>query len=230
MYKDYLPLDARIIVNYESKNKVRFSYPEGRKHNKKKLWWETWLQLVILTIETILYPIRNIYFFSTLMIPLIVLLILTAPKETTIKIIETTTRTQIINELISVVIIFVIFFVLVLMIPTLVNIQMHKRKETSKWIPITGYWIAKLRDNITYREIKAKNIKQRKFMIPVFENTYLKYDTTKDVSKQLKKVEILEIPLKWKNKKGKDPKDRVWRTMFYFKKNPKNGELKIEFS
>lgn len=79
--------------------------------------------------------------------------------------------------------------------------------------------------------------------IPVFSNVILKYDATKDFSKQLKFFEIEEYKFKYYKGKPKKKlsksgkKDRrekmlnewIWYARFYFKEKPKSGKLEVLF-
>lgn len=107
-----------------------------------------------------------------------------------------------------------------------------------------GPWKAKL-ERMLVESTGSKNrnkatftqFKSREFVLTRFNNFYLEFNATKDVSKQLKKIRI---------KRGKDiywakdcqlkdfiPKDErsedIWLAYFYFDKIPQNGSLRLEW-
>ena len=88
----------------------------------------------------------------------------------------------------------------------------------------------------TYKTVTIKKLEELKFEIPVFGNAFLDYKATKEFSKYLERVEIIENDF-WVRKKSRIFKRMnscvslgdQWKATFYFKKNPTTGYLKVDF-
>ncbi len=112
-------------------------------------------------------------------------------------------------------------------IPTIVSLIFLRSKKLLSLMPkiqfrfLGGrYYIAKF---------KSKDIQNNKIVLPLFSNIGLDYKATKEFSKYLERVEIIEHPFNYYVKKKKKPQQYLWRADFFFSKKPKTGELKIGF-
>ena len=90
--------------------------------------------------------------------------------------------------------------------------------------PSNGYYYAK---------VEAKDMKDNKFEIPLFDNIFMDYDLYGDF-KNIQKVNITEYDFKkkWKNILGKlkeRQQDGNWKVEFIFKQKPEKGYMEIRF-
>lgn len=99
----------------------------------------------------------------------------------------------------------------------------------SKKVPILN---KKLTDKGYYA--KFKEAPSKVIEIPKFSNIYMDYKATKDFSKYLERVEVLEHPFhrivkKIGRRKRKEKNIYFWYTKFYFSEVPKSGSLEVWF-
>lgn len=85
-----------------------------------------------------------------------------------------------------------------------------------------------------YRALfQSEQVELNKVEIPLFSNVFLDYKATKEFSRYLERVEIIEHPfnrlLVRRNKIKKLPQEFLWKATFYFSKKPKNGWLSVIF-
>jgi hypothetical protein len=73
--------------------------------------------------------------------------------------------------------------------------------------------------------------------LPLFKNIYLDYETSRDFSDQLIRFEIKEHDCEYYKSYSKNPKkvkkDKnvyLWKAVWYFKKKPITGFLKVDFT
>jgi len=72
------------------------------------------------------------------------------------------------------------------------------------------------------------------FVIPLFKNVFLEFEASRDFSKYLNEIEIVEHDFKFieVSSNGKEkisPQDDLWKAVFKFDEIPKSGELKVDF-
>lgn len=237
IYKDYLPANARIIVDYKAKDPVTFSYP--REWSYRKAVWKMgysavagfWLALHLPIVYLVLYifiPGIVIYFFYLLSLVDINELM---SYETT------STLGSSFNSIIFMLIFYGFIFFYLLGIPAIITWYLSLNKERlSKWIPKMGYWATKILCQCKEMIITTKDIKDNKAVLSAFKNVYLNYEPTGDFEKYLEKIEVLEIPFNFKKRrffipflKKKTYNDFIFRAVFFFSKKPIKGEMKVEF-
>lgn len=81
-------------------------------------------------------------------------------------------------------------------------------------------------------EVKPEDIKNKRFELPLFRNIQLFYKASGDIGEKLYRVEIVEHPFNLLLKKGKIkkfPQEYLWKAIFLFLKQPKNGLLQVYF-
>jgi len=82
--------------------------------------------------------------------------------------------------------------------------------------------------NAKYHAKIRKVPANKKIEIPLFHNVYLDYRATKEFSKYLEKMEIVEHPFSQISRKGKKEKQVwLWKAVFHFKEIPEKGMLEM---
>lgn len=227
VYKDYLPANARVVIDYTAHEKVKFSYP---------IDWSYWKAVWRRAYPTIACFWLNLHvtviFYAALYIgfPFLLIRAIFFPYIT----IETTT---IYHDFIHNVLPLIITIFYVMGIPAIVTLILARDKEKlAKWMPKIGYWAICLRGAKKEAIFKPENVKDKKAILSTFSNVYLNYKCTGDFNKYLEKVEILEIPFTYIRRrfffpllKKKEKNDFDFRAVFYFSDEIKEGEMYIEF-
>jgi len=94
---------------------------------------------------------------------------------------------------------------------------------------------SKLGKRAYYAKFKPGDIKEGKIEIPLFRNVKLQYKTSKGMSNELLRLDIMEHDFMEKVLKGKKPDKKskkqpwLWKTTFTFKDKPKDGILEVWF-
>jgi hypothetical protein len=236
VYKDHLPLNARIIVNYNQKKgeKVKFSYPVEMTY-EKAVWHNAYPTIFSFYIVILFYVGISCAFFSFL-----VSLTKLPSFLTNFFIIKTETITTTSSTYTGVIetIQILIFILLVLVaIPILLTFFLSRDKERlSKWVPWFGYWLGRLAGAMKEIEFTPEKIQDNRAIIPIFQNMSLKWVPDGDFDTYLEKIEIMEIPFEFKKKlflvfgKWKKTKNEyLFRAVFHFSQKPEKGMMKVEF-
>jgi hypothetical protein len=109
----------------------------------------------------------------------------------------------------------------------------------TKYCPKLSKWGSLLFGIIHSAVFTEKDVRDKKIIIPCFSNVFLDYETTGDVSKQLERIEIYELPIsasvqfclfgiKLIKSKPKRNNSR-FSSVFYFTETPKDGTLVVEY-
>ena len=235
-FRDYLPLNSRIVIDYTKpeKNMVLFSYPslkkKDSKHKKRIFLKETF------TLLFNWWTIENVIAWSIAFLIIGISMFIMNYDE----IISASSTASIINtkDIITLGAI-LLYFCLPPIILTL--IFFNKQELSSRLLPQIGLWNATTIRGGTYcvRITKKDLIEGNKAVIPYFKNFFLNYRTIKDFAKQLERVEIIEYPMKFLNKKSRKTNKRnktewennstEWRATFYFKRTPETGYLEVDY-
>lgn len=231
VYKDYLPLNARVIVNYKAREKVKFSYPV-KKSYLEAVWTNAfqtvvafWLQLHTMLLFYIgLYIYIPYTLFRTIFFPFVVKATEASILNFGVFLIET---------------IIPLFFICLYLvgIPALVTLYLSLDKNRlSTWIPKIGYWSACLSFRIKHITFTKHEVFNKKVIIPIFHNVYLSYQCDGDFDKFLEKVEIIEIPLKFTSRNFFMPfikkvrnNEFLFRAVFYFSQPINQGKMEVMF-
>ena len=233
IYKDYLPANARILVDYRAKEKVKFSYP---------IEWTYWKAVrkralpIVMSFIALIFLHFAIY-ISIVVIPYFLIYLYLNP-------ITYYVQSHWVTYDFSYILSFVGFIagielLIILCIPSIITIYLALNKERlGKWIPLLGYWNTKLRGRIKEKIFTSEDIIENKVIIPIFSNIFLRYECTGDFDKFLDKIEILEIPFSYKKfgmflpflrKIKREKNDLEFRAVFYFSQKPVNGNMEVLF-
>lgn len=220
VYKDYLPANARIIIDYTKHEKVGFSYPLEWTY-QKAVWKRGYYTILSFWMSL------HIFIFKFIGVLAIIYLIFASIFNANMSMETTSIR------LLTYVIGVTIFYLFG--IPAIATLILSFNKDImSKLLPKLGYWSSNLSEGRAETIFNKENISDNKAIIPSFSNVFLEYKATEDFNKYLEKVEILEIPFNYKRRgfwgfKRHEYNDFDFRAVFYFKQTPINGELKVEF-
>lgn len=233
VYHEYLPENARILVDYKKppKERVKFDYPQGNYTFEKSLWKRVFPTMWAFYYRYILIPIlggiASFMLTTTYLIPLLHGVWLW-PRSFAPAILPSIP--QIIMD-ISVALLIIGAFAIP---PILLTLYFKKHPDKLAYIfPKINYHSYKGFEK--YLEILPEDIKADKvFAIPKFKNIYLDYKAEGDFNKALDGVEIIEYPYNFRRKfRGKIGSkvinEYVWRGMFKFNKVPTSGRLIVNY-
>lgn len=231
VYKDYLPANARVIVDYTAKEKVKFSYPIDWSY--RKAVWKRGFP-TIFSFWIILHTFWAFY-LGLYTLPLLALYIILFPISFIVPATEATIayinfQTMLLPRL--------LIALWIVGVPALITLFLSRDKEKlSYWLPKMGYWASNLLNGTKETIFEPKDITNNKAIIPSFSNIYLNYKTSGKFNDYLEKVEIMEIPFSYKRrrlftpwKKKKTKNDYEFRAVFYFTKKPTYGNMEVEFN
>jgi hypothetical protein len=232
-FKQSIPANARIIIDYDAKEPVKFSYPRRWTYWKAVIWQASinyitfWQQIHAQIVYTIAIPAILFALIKASFFPHD---IVTAASVTHYNL-----KYVLWGFLTAVALLFYIIG-----IPFLFCIYLAKfhKKFFSEITPKVGYWSALLRYGQCWAQFNSKDLNEHnQIILPNFGNVYLKYKATKEFGKFLRKVEILEYSHKlqkseffrpWKHKRPRK-QDSFWYARFQFSQAPKSGNLKIVY-
>lgn len=234
VYKDYLPLNARVIIDYKSSERVKFSYPLSMTY-----WKAVWKFAFPTILGFWLFTHTRIIFYGSiyLLFPLFILRSIFFPKIIPASVVEAYTMNFMFvlkDFVLPITLISLYFFA----VPALVTYYLARDKERlSAWVPKIGYWTTLLSTNIKSKEFTKNDVFDNKVVIPSFSNVYLDYKPNGDFGRHLEKVEILEIPFEYTSRgtflpfrKKVEKNSFEFRAVFYFSKPIKTGTMKVDFS
>lgn len=228
VYKDYLPANARVIIDYTKDNRVGFSYP---------IEWTYWKAVWKRGFKTVASFWLSLHLFLFFYLrPLWIAGLIGAIIFLIIHPIELITKASILSSN-SVIYPYIGGFFWFIGIPALITLWLALDKERmAKWFPKIGYWSAVMILGTCEKIFTKEDIADKKAVIPSFSNIFLNYKTSGDFNKYLEKVEILEIPFSFKTRRfwlpflsKKEENDYEFRAVFYFSQTPKEGTLDVEF-
>ena len=227
IYKDYIPANARVVVDYSAKEKVKFTFPIDWTY--KKAVWKRAFPCIYSLWHTIHF--LPIIYISFILIPFMLIKIIFFPS-----ILMSEARIEYIDFL-HVVLPMLLGVFYLMGIPAIFTFILSLNKDRmSRWLPKIGYWSSKLNFRTCEKIFNKDDIHKNKCSIPIFSNVYLHYKGIGDFNKYLYKIEILEIPFSYKKRNvflpflmKKERNDFEFSAVFYFSKRPIQGELKVEF-
>src|SRR3989338_11571627 len=231
VYKDYLPANARVIIDYKKEQKVSFSYPIEWSY-----WKDVWKRgyFTVLGFWVVLHAILFRYFFYYLLVPIIVIKSIFFPFiiERSAKLVIIDFGIVFVYFLLPMIITAFYFFAL----PAIATLILAFNTDIlSYWLPKMGYWSAYLLDGRKEATFTEKDVSGKKCIIPAFSNIFLKYKANGEFNEYLEKVEILEMPFNYKKRKffslrpKNERNDFDFRAVFYFSETPRKGWLNVEF-
>lgn len=230
IYKDYIPANARILVDYKNKERVKFSYPREWTY-LKAVWvfgYQTvlswWLSLHIFII------VKYMSWFLVILASVVVWFSF-SPVTTVVpeKVVEVGFNTFFPGILLG---------CYVLGIPAIITWVLSFNKNwLSNTVPKMGFWAAKLCGVEKKKTFFAEDVtEQNVCVIPHFANVSLDYEASGDFNRFLERVDIYEIPfeyqrrcfwLPWKMRTVKN--DLSFRAVFIFSRKPCVGSLRTSF-
>lgn len=225
VYSDYIPANARILINYNKEDKVKFVYP--REWTYWKAVWKC-AYTNVLNLWLTLHVVPTFY----------LLLYIGLPYVTIGAIFFDTTITNVVTYSFRKDLLFIFIASLYLFgIPALVTYYLARDKDRlSKWNPKIGYWSQKLFFKGCEKIYTPKDAYNNRVLLPNFSNVYLKYKAEGDFNRYLERVEIIEIPFEYVRRRTLFPwikkvehNDYEFSALFHFNKQPKNGCLRVEF-
>lgn len=237
-YKEYLPLNARVIVDYTKEQKVTFSYPVEMTYEKAV--WKRGFQIILSFwlalhgyVLNILLPFFLLFFFGFLMY---------LGFEGTHTITSVTGGWK--NSLLCMGLL-IVCLVYIFGIPAMFNYFASKRKEFyAGLIPKMGYWKSKMSPVVNEKEFIPIDVIENVVVIPQFNNVYLHYEADGEFNEYLEKIEIWELPFNLRIKihplmgwwvkpllsiKDGEKNSFEFRAVFHFKQKPMNGKLVVTY-
>lgn len=245
IYKDYIPANARMVVDYDKppKDRVKFAYPKKYTYEQalKKFGYHLFLEvegLVIIASMFLLF-VGVFGFYASAIVTMLV----TNPTAFAVLVTkfqvaavsqcgtaQSINLTQMMQTYFYIGLALIAFFG----IPKLlVRWYLKHPEEISEIIPCWNYHISNLfrgRKTLTLLPNMVFNLR---VAIPEFHNVYLDYEAEGECSEYLKKVEVLEMPFNFSylrpngSLSKKEINEYVWRAFFTFSKTPKTGSIKV---
>jgi hypothetical protein len=213
VYKEYLPENAEVIVDYTKppKDRVAFNYV------KKRNYWQAIFHGGYASFANLWNRLFGKSFYLIMGMGL-GLLITDTPMT--------------INSLPIGIFIFLGAFLFYYWVPIIATFIAALNPELiSRMIPKMNYTAVKLAGLLKTKKVQTSDITDNKFIISRFSNIYLDWNVIGDFENQLEKVEVLAIPTdyEWLTPKRKKPEvdEYNFRAVFYFKKTPTNGLMQV---
>jgi len=241
IYKDYIPANARVVVDYTKpkEQRVSFSYPTSWDY--KKAVWK--MAFPTITNFWIILHIRLIILSSVIAIPLYALYQFATGKLTLASTISNSPPPSpvSINILFFKVISALIFAIFYFYgIPALFNYFISKdKKKLADVVPKAGYYTALMTGQLKKQTYTSNDLTEdNKIVIPQFNNVFLDFDCSGDFEKYLARIEIMEYPFTFKRihlglitfkKRESKQQNNEWffRAVFHFSHKPVEGELNV---
>jgi len=176
VYKDYLPLNANVTIDYsaEEKDRVRFDYPIKYSY-KKAVWKGAYVAILGLWLY-ILLAIA----YSGLIIYVLYKCILLIGTAQSVPIHIS------LASLITALLPLIIFGYVMFGIPAIITYYLSlDKKRLAKFVPKLSKYSTLIMGNIIERKFITKDIKDNKATILRFSNVYMDYNATGDFNKQL---------------------------------------------
>jgi len=233
LYRDYIPANANIVVDYDANKPVKFSYP------KEYTYWKAVWKLGRPTITSFWIAV-NLSIFKYICIAILTCIIIYNISLIPGYLAVNTGKNLVTplyehnKESIMLILKLLGLTFYVLGIPLIVTYVAALNKNIfSTMVPLSGYKATKLIGHLRRKIFKVKDITKNKVILPLFENKFLHYKGHGDFGKQLNKIEIFAIPFNFSTnikKYKEEPVEFEFSAIFYFKSIPKNGHLDVIYS
>src|SRR3989338_6027331 len=173
VYKDYLPANARVIIDYKKEQKVSFSYPIEWSY-----WKDVWKRgyFTVLGFWVVLHAILFRYFFYYLLVPIIVIKSIFFPFiiERSAKLVIIDFGIVFVYFLLPMIITAFYFFAL----PAIATLILAFNKDRlSYWLPKMGYWSAYLLDGRKEATFKENPIALRLMELQTYQEIGTEHNT-----------------------------------------------------
>lgn len=217
---DFVPLNARVLIDYENGKQVKFSYPCEKDNVFSKR-----LDRVFMTFFSIWGFYTVVVFFVFLFFSFGLMIMSSGGFSIPMQFHYLLDMEWLVG--------FFFFLLFSIIIPLSISFYITlDYKKFSKIFPKLNYSF--------YNFLKKEKLRTRVteltepfFEIPFFENIYLNYRCSGEFADFLKRVEVTEhdfkIVRKVHGKEVLEPQDWCWRARFYFSQTPKTGELVADF-
>ena len=216
VYRDYIPADAEIIVDYTAQEKVKFSYLKEWTY-REAVWKNAFPSIFSLLFAITLYPVIVIFMVYYIALEL-------NPHYASSTIISIK----------NLAIIGYFYLILLLVSINTTYILSLNKEKLSTIVPRIIYWGAMLFSFAKEKTYNPSDVQENRIIIPCFCNGFLNFDTTGDFRTCLDRIEILHIPFTF-YEKGYFLRSRLktkvhdYRAVFYFSRQPKTGSMIVEF-
>ena len=202
---DDRPTECRIFINLKNK-KIRFDHLVDK---KSKMWYA--INCVCPTIGSLCW----------------IFLLLSSPVVILFMFINSVMWSQTGNiEHFKNMLIVPILFLSMIYLRYIGYILVYIPGFNSKIFPKIGKICHSLTSDST--EIIVNKIENKKFEIPMFTNAFISYECYGDFNNCLERIEIIDHPIHWMQKKIKW-RCRHWKASFFFNKNPRDGSMFISY-
>ena len=222
-HSDSKPYNARIHIDYET-NQVYFNYPTEKDSFLRRMVFVSPLVFIAWFIALVVYSITKSIIFILLNPPVLS----TALTDETSAIVSVSALSMMIF-LIDVTA-FLVDVIDLAALPLIASVIMaHDYSFFSEFFPKANYWMHKylFREPVKHYEFEASQIVNNMIEIPFMENVYLEFNATRDVSKYLKNVDIIEHPFQTQSFGKPHVNELVWKAVFTFTKTPETGKLYV---
>ncbi len=235
LYKDIIPANANIEIEYGKESKVKFSYPINWTYRKAVLHraFPTILTFFMLAFMKLLSFILWAFILPLWIYVLVIKNIdIALYNETTNAIIQI--ATFLFNHSDLIVDILGIFFLFSFMFPFILALN---KNLLSVVMPKAGYYSTVLIGKSKEKIFITKDMENNRCIIPNFKNIFLNYKATEDFGKYLKKVKILSYDFKFHIRlrfgfffhHSKKNNDLIYYAVFEFTEKPLNGYLECKY-
>ena len=222
-HSDTKPYNARIHIDYET-NQVHFNYPTEKDSFLRRMVFVSPLVFIAWFITLVVYSITKSIIF-----------ILLNPPVLSTALTDGASAAASVSALS--IMIFLIDFIIssldvidLVALPLIASVVMaHDYSFFSEFFPKANYWMHKylFRETTKLYEFEANQVINNIIEIPFMENVYLEFNATRDVSKYLKNVDIIEHPFQTQSFGKPHVNELVWKAVFTFTKTPETGKLYV---
>ena len=240
-YKDYIPANARVLVDYTKppQDRVKFSYPE-RMSYKKALWkfgfpsFRRLTDTIFILLSAYLFEFFIVFEITSALIKFMANPTLGGAMLTAAPL----TASALAGFGIAILAALSLTMLILFWIPALLTWYYGRDKEKlANILPKMNYQLTLLGQfsRVKYLRITPKDIQENGFILPHFSNVFLNYNATGQMSTNLKKVRVMDYPYNYYIKKpnGKLSRKQVnhfdFMAIFEFKTQPKNGYIDVEW-
>lgn len=209
IFQSLNPSDSKVFINYKNKkNPVSFEYPN--KSSAFKVVFSSFFNILL-------------HVFLIMIVPFFIISILLQAYKIN-------------NNLINLILTVFLpsFLGISLLLLFLFSLCIVCNKKLLKKMPKINHFLAKIYSP-SHQYVYIRKLKEKIFVIPLFENIYMEYILSGDFKKYIKTFKIIEYDFYYRKRnlitrrlsKRKQLSD--WFAKFEFSRIPQSGTLKIEF-
>ena len=233
IYKDYIPANARVVVDYTKpkEQRVSFSYPTSWDY-KKAVWKRAFPTIASFWFSLNAQIIMHGAIFGGT--AYVIYYLLTHPSF-----FESANSSFNYIGLLELLLL-ALYFILPPVLFT--YIKSRDKDKLAAVVPKAGYYNALLSQSLRRKVFTTADLtSDNKIVIPQFKNVFLNFNCSGDFDRFLERIEIVEYPFSYqpvrfglstlfKTKMG-ELKRNEWefRAVFHFSKKPLKGELDVMY-